>query len=89
MSKSRSRKLWKGGVRNFGNWESEILERLESGIFLRLRNPGWNSVAKYKFGQLSEVPNRGVRTQVFSSPTPVLIQEVGILIRILFATQIW
>ena len=34
---------------------------------------------------------RGVRTQVFSSPTPVLIQEVGILIliRILFATQIW
>jgi len=33
---------------------------------------------------------RGVRTQVFSSPTPVLIQEVGILIliQILFATQL-
>jgi len=31
---------------------------------------------------------RGVRTQVFSSPTPVLILEVGILIRILFATQL-
>jgi len=31
---------------------------------------------------------RGVRTQVFSIPTPVLIQELGILIRILFATQI-
>jgi len=34
--------------------------------------------------------SRGVRTQVFLSPAPVLIQEVGILIliRILFATQI-
>ena len=29
-----------------------------------------------------------VRTQVFSSPTTVLIQEVGILIRILFVTQL-
>jgi len=39
---------------------------------------------------LGFVCTRGVRTQVFSSPTPVLIQEVGILIliRILFATQI-
>jgi len=35
------------------------------------------------------VGTRGVRTQVFSSPTPVLISEVGILIRILFATQLW
>jgi len=32
---------------------------------------------------------RGDRTQVFSIPTTVLIQKVGILIRILFATQIW
>jgi len=31
---------------------------------------------------------RGDRTQVFSIPTTVLIQKVGILIRILFATQI-
>jgi len=38
----------------------------------------------------SSVSSRGVRTQVFSSPGPVLIQEVGvlILIRILFATQL-
>jgi len=34
------------------------------------------------------VYGRGVRTQVFSSPAPVLNQEVRILIRILFATQI-
>ena len=32
---------------------------------------------------------RGIQTQVFSSPTPVMIQEAGILIRILFATQKW
>jgi len=34
--------------------------------------------------------SKGVRTQVFSSLTPALIQEVGILIliRILFATQL-
>jgi len=40
--------------------------------------------------RVKPVDTRGVRTQVFSSPTPVLIQEVGILIliRILFATQI-
>jgi len=37
---------------------------------------------------ISCIATRGVRTQVFSSPTPVLIQETGILIRILFATQI-
>jgi len=31
---------------------------------------------------------RSVQTQVISSPTPVLIQEVGVLIRIKFATQV-
>jgi len=35
-----------------------------------------------------KVGPRDVRTQVFSSPIPVLIQEVGILIRILFATRL-
>jgi len=43
--------------------------------------------AKGCFG--SDMVARGVRTQVFSSPTPVLIQEVGILISILFAIQVW
>jgi len=42
--------------------------------------------AKGCFG--SDMVARGVRTQVFSSPTPVLIQEVGILISILFAIQV-
>ena len=35
------------------------------------------------------VNTKGVRTLSFSSPAPVLIQEAGILIRILFATQVW
>jgi len=38
---------------------------------------------------LTSLGIRGVQTQVFSSPTPVLFKEVTILIliRILFATQ--
>jgi len=31
---------------------------------------------------LVSASSRGVRTQVFASPTPVLIQEIGILILI-------
>jgi len=54
----------------------------------------WNKKS-YNRPEPSYIPfrlnTRGVRTQVFSSPTSVLIQEVEILIliRILFATQIW
>jgi len=53
--------------------------------------PKLASTRKVRLGKVSLVVARDVRTQVFSSPTPLLIQEVGILflIRILFATQIW
>jgi len=67
----------------------KILEQEQSqGLEMWLRQPLLQSWWR-RFQYQNRVLYRCVRTQVFSSPTSVLVQEVGILIRILFATQIW
>jgi len=52
-------------------------------IFINLSVMDQELKNEYPLTSAGYIGIRGVRTQVFSSPTPVLIQEVGILIRIL------